>query len=95
MIELIVLAFIVRRIGALVEDRGHKARWYKVLTVVLWFGGEVLGIFIGISMSGGDSNGYIIGLLGAAVGVGIAYAIADNLEYVETADLTSATLDKP
>ena len=94
MIELIVLAFIVRRIGAIVEDKGHKARWYKVLTVVLWFGGEIFGIFLGFSMSGGDSSGYFLGLVGAAVGAGIAYAIANSLEVVATSDMAPTVLDK-
>lgn len=79
MLELIVLIALTRRVGAVVEKKGHASRRYKVLTVILWFGGEVVGAFIGAIASNGETAPtYVAALVGAAVGAGIAYMIADG-----------------
>jgi hypothetical protein len=86
MLELLILASITGKIGNLVEEKGHKSLGYKALAVALWIGGEIVGLFLGAAMAGGSESArfgiYIIALLGAAVGVGIAYAVANNLPTV-------------
>jgi hypothetical protein len=86
MLELLMLASITRKIGNLVEEKGHKSLGYKALAVALWIGGEIAGLFLGVAMAGGNESArcgiYIMTLLGAAVGAGIAFAIANNLPTV-------------
>jgi uncharacterized membrane protein YeaQ/YmgE (transglycosylase-associated protein family) len=88
MLEIIILWALTRRIGGIVEEKGRKSGWYKLLTVVLWFGGEFAGAIFGALVTGVDESGqctvYIFALLGAAVGAGIAYAIANSLSPVHT-----------
>jgi len=80
MLELLALAALNRRIGAIIEGKGHKSGRYKFLTVVLWIGGEILGAFLGAFMSGGESGvTYFLALVGAAIGAAIAYSIANNV----------------
>ena len=83
MLEIIALMALTKRIGSIVEQKGHKSRWYKVLTVVLWFGGELTGGILGLIVAGADESAqcliYLFALLGAAVGAVIAYSIANSL----------------
>jgi len=83
MLEILILWALTKRIGSIVEQKGHKSGSYKVLTVVLWFGGEIIGAIVGVMMAGADESAqcliYIVALGGAAVGAGISYLIADNL----------------
>jgi membrane protein DedA with SNARE-associated domain len=86
MLEILLLWALTKRIGNIVEQKGHKSGWYKVLTVILWFGGEVTGAIVGAMMSGTSQSTqcgvYIIALMGAAAGAGIAYLIASNVSPV-------------
>lgn len=65
------------------EQKGHKSGRYKALTVGLWFGGEIVGAIIGFAVTGVNSSSqfvpYLVALLGAVIGAGIAFAIANNL----------------
>ena len=84
MLEILVLIGLTNHIGKTIEAKGHKSAKYKWMTVGLWFGGEIVGAFIGTLITGGDDSGrcllYIIALSGAAVGAAIANSIANNLE---------------
>ncbi|MBL7182903.1 MAG: HEAT repeat domain-containing protein [Anaerolineae bacterium] len=83
MLEILVLWALTKRIGSIVEQKGRKSGRYKVLTVVLWLGGEIIGAIVGAIMAGADESAryliYIVALGGAAVGAGISYLIAENL----------------
>ena len=83
MLEILALWALTKRIGAIVEQKGHKSGGYKLLTVVLWFGGEILGAILGVAMASGSSSMqctvYIVALMGAAAGAFAAYLIANNL----------------
>jgi len=83
MLEILLLAALTKQIGKIVEQKGYKSGSYKALTVILWFGGEILGAIVGVFMAGGDESTqcliYLVALAGAAVGAGIAYSIANNL----------------
>jgi len=86
MLEIIALWTLAKRVGQIVEEKGRKSGWYKVLTVVLWFGGEFMGAIIGSLIVGIDESTqclvYIFALIGAAIGAGIAYWIAKNVSPV-------------
>ena len=42
MLEILALFFLTKRIGEIVEEKGRKTIGYKLLTVALWIGGEVI-----------------------------------------------------
>lgn len=80
MLEILLLIALTRRIGRIVEQKGRTSGWYKLMTVLLWFGGEIVGGIIGAviaEVSGmSDIFIYLIALTGAAVGAGAAFLIA-------------------
>jgi len=83
MLEIIALVMLTRRIGDIVKQKNRKSGWYKFMTVLLWFGCEVIGAVIGgivVGLTGSpDAVIYLIALAGAAVGAGIAFLIAKAL----------------
>jgi hypothetical protein len=83
MLELLALWLLAKRIGNIVEQKGHKSGGYKVLTVVLWLGGEIVAIIFGTVLTGASESAqcvlYLFALAGAAAGAGTAYLIATNL----------------
>jgi hypothetical protein len=83
MLEILLLIALTRRIGNILEQKGRKSGWYKFLTVLLWFGGELIGGIIGLviaELTGiGQALGYLIALVGAAVGAGAAFLIARSV----------------
>jgi hypothetical protein len=80
MLEILLLITLTRRIGRILEQKGRKTGWYKFLTVVLWFGGEIIGGVIGaiVAEVGGlhEAVIYLVALMGAAAGAGAAFVIA-------------------
>jgi hypothetical protein len=86
MLEILLLWVLTKRVGKIVEQKGRKSGWYKVLTVVLWFGGELAGGFVGLIIVEVFELSlwviYLFALGGAAVGAGIAYLIANILSPV-------------
>ena len=83
MLEIIMLINLTKKIGAMLEAKGRKSGWFKFLTVVLWFGGEIVGGIMGLMLAAINDWGrlivYVIALLGAAVGAGTAYLIARSM----------------
>jgi hypothetical protein len=86
MLELIVIYVLCKKIGEILRGKGRNPLGYQVLTVLLWFGGEIAGAFVGILVEairqGGAVEGglnlfvYLFALGGAAVGAAISLAIA-------------------
>jgi uncharacterized membrane protein YeaQ/YmgE (transglycosylase-associated protein family) len=83
MLEIIALIALTNKIGSIAEQKGHKSGGYKALTVLLWIGGEFIGAFFGAAMASGDESAictvYLIAIIGAAIGAGIAFAIVNSL----------------
>jgi hypothetical protein len=106
MCEIILLIVLGKQLGTIVRNKGHKAGWYQVLLVVLWFVGEFLGAFAAAIATGamardGEPNMvfvYLSALFGAATGAVIAFAIAKSLTPVhedEFADRFDDKVDYP
>ena len=57
MLEILLVWTLAKKIGNIVQNKGH-ARWgYQLLLVVLWIGGEVAGGIVGaIAQEGGDQG---------------------------------------
>lgn len=80
MLEILALLALTKKIGAIAETKGRKAGGYKFLTVILWFGGELVGALIGSAIGNGDTCAtYAVAIAGAAIGAGIAYLITNGL----------------
>ena len=83
MLEILLLIALTKRIGRILQAKGRKSGWFKFLTVVLWFGGEIIGGVIGTVMAEfigvNELSVYLMALLGAAVGAGIAFLIAKSV----------------
>lgn len=78
MLEIIALILLTRKIGEIAIQKGLKPGTWKLYTVLGWFGGEILGIVIGL-VAFGQQN--IVGavLLGLACAVGSFFLIRANL----------------
>lgn len=69
MLEIIALIFLTKNMGQLAAQKGLKPGTWKLYTVLAWFGAEILGVIIGMSIFGEE------GLIGAIV-LGLGCAIA-------------------
>jgi hypothetical protein len=78
MLEILLIWFLARKIGSLVNDKGYSALPFQVMFVLLWIGGELFGAVAGAVLSQGRSFGpaYLLALVGAAGGAGVAFIIA-------------------
>ena len=87
MLEIILLIGLTKKIGNMLHAKNRKSGWFKLLTVVLWLGGEMMGAIIGAvigQISGyGLAVSYPLALLGAAAGALTAYLIAKSVSPVE------------
>ena len=80
MLEILFLIFLTKKIWKIVEEKGRKPGGYKAMLVAFWFGGEILGLIIGMSALGEGIGMYLIALIGAGIGAGVSFAIANNLK---------------
>lgn len=75
MLEILLIISLCRSNGRIVEQKGHPPGRYKLLTALLWIGGEITGAFLAaILASGSDGTGfiYLFALVGAGVGAGLS-----------------------
>jgi hypothetical protein len=85
MVEMLFVIGMVKWVGDIVEKKGYGSILFKVLVVVGWFAGEILGLLVGILLrqsSGAPGPGgfpikiYGIALVGALLGASIVFFIA-------------------
>ena len=79
MLEILFLIHLTKKIGKIVEPKGRKPGGYKAMLVAFWFGGEILGLVIGMSVLGEGIGMYLIALVGAGIGAAVSFGIANNL----------------
>jgi hypothetical protein len=83
MLEILFLYYFGKKIGEAVRAKGHNALGYQIMGIAFWFGGEFAGACLGFGIAGADESAqciaYIIALIGAAAGAGIAWLIVNNL----------------
>jgi hypothetical protein len=83
MIELVVLVLYCGKIGSMARDRRRSAWPYQLLTVLLWFGGEVGGAFVAIAVFGMQGLAlYAVALGGAALGALTSYCIVNQASFL-------------
>lgn len=69
MLEILALILLTKNIGALAVKKGLKPGTWKLYTVLGWFGGEIVGVVLGLLVFGED------GILPAIL-VGLCCALA-------------------
>ncbi|HEY9285503.1 MAG TPA: hypothetical protein VIP46_18775 [Pyrinomonadaceae bacterium] len=83
MLELIALLYLTRCVGGIARQKGRKAGWFQLMTVLLWFGCELGGGVVGgIAVALTDSPEvfiYLFALAGAVVGAGLSILIVKTL----------------
>lgn len=87
MIEIVMLIYLTRLVGRIVEQKNRKSGWYKFLAVVLWLGGEFAGGFAGgllvVLTHASEGFIYLFALIGAAIGAGVAFVVAKSVSAVD------------
>ena len=83
MLEIIALVYLTRRVGDIARAKGRKAGWFKLMTVLLWFGCELGGGVVGAvaaELAGWPEAAiYLFALVGAAFGAGLSFLIVKTL----------------
>jgi hypothetical protein len=83
MLEIILLIYLTRHVGEIVQAKGRRGGWYKLMTVLLWLGCEVVGAIIGAIVAAMSRSGslliYLFALIGAAAGAGISILVARSV----------------
>lgn len=85
MLEIVILVLLTRQVGKMVRAKGYSGLGYQAATVLLWLGGEMLGLYIGLAFlneANYQSTIYLvllIGVLCGGLGGLTAYLIARNL----------------
>ncbi|HEV7404574.1 MAG TPA: hypothetical protein VGO11_16660 [Chthoniobacteraceae bacterium] len=87
MLEILLLIALCKKMGSMMRAKGYeKPFWFQFFVPVCWFGGEVAGAIIyavlalsrGGSQEGFDFMGYVAALIGAGVGAGVIFLIANS-----------------
>lgn len=78
MIELIVIWKLVTSIGSIASQKGLKKIGYQIMAVILWVCGEIFGAVVlptFIRTNGSFLLNYLLALVGAVIGAGIAFLV--------------------
>ena len=92
MIEIYCLYTLCKTVGRIIREKGKSPGLYQFLTVIFWFGGEIVGAIVGAvvnASANGDGEGtpllaYVFALIGAALGAWLSYSIAKGVAPVES-----------
>ena len=80
MLEVLLLIYLSRRLGEIVRAKGRSAGWYQFLLVVLWFGGEIFGAVVTVTVFRADGlAAYLGAIVGAAGGAVLGFVIANSV----------------
>jgi MFS family permease len=80
-LEFIVVYLLGKHNKTVVENKGHRGGKYMGITIALWFGGEILGLIVGLLLEGtkGFAVAYLFAIAGAVTGAVIAWLIAKQV----------------
>ena len=54
MLEIILIIYLAKKIGARVEMKGYKKGGYIAMFIAFWILGEFIGAFIGVIVTGSE-----------------------------------------
>lgn len=75
MLEILALVFLSRDIGNIAERKGLKRGWWRFYTVLAWFIGEIIGVFIALLIFRSEEVSIGIYLFAIAFAVGGYFVI--------------------
>jgi hypothetical protein len=79
MVEIIVLWILCKRISSIARLRKREPANYCFLLVGLWIAGELIGLIVGVVLTGSANIiVYIFALVGAVIGSSIAFKRANR-----------------
>lgn len=78
MIEIIILIFLTKNIGALAASKGLPSRKWKIWLILGWIAGELLGAMIGVMIFGPD-NLFSVMLIAISGALGAYFIIKNHL----------------
>ncbi|AGC77721.1 hypothetical protein LX97_02099 [Nonlabens dokdonensis] len=88
MLEIFLIIYLSKKIGAILESKGYKKGWYIALFVFTWITGELGGFVIGALVFPEQPIAmYIIALLGAAAAFAANFYFAKSLPNKNMHDL--------
>lgn len=80
MLEIFLVVYLSKKIGKILEEKGHKKGWYIAIFVVTWFASEIAGMLIGaVLFENAPVLMYVIALLGAGAAYIANYYFAKSL----------------
>ncbi|MFT7037063.1 MAG: energy-converting hydrogenase Eha subunit A [Cyclobacteriaceae bacterium] len=80
MLEVILVIYLSKKIGKILDEKGHNKGWYVAIFVITWIVSEISGIVLGaIIFPDAPVAMYIMGLLGAAAAYYANYLFAKSL----------------
>jgi len=82
MLEIILIIYLSKELGKIIEQKGHQKGWYIALFVISWVLFEFIGILAGTIIFN-DSNiflAYLFALVGAAVAYLLNYILVSSLK---------------
>ena len=77
MLEILFLVWFCRKLASMAKEKGRSGGWGG-LGALFWIGGEVVGFVIG-GVAQAGMGGYLLALVCAGIGAGVAYAIVSSL----------------
>lgn len=88
MLEILLVIYLCRRIGARLQKKRRPSGWFKFFVVVAWFGGEfvggVMGGVVAAIINGPDQEpsllpAYLAALAGAGLSTAFVFFLASQL----------------
>jgi hypothetical protein len=86
MLEILLVYFLCKRLGDMLRAKSQKPLPYQIMLVVFWIGGEFMAFIVAGIVEAARTGGapaedfnpmtYLLALVGAACGAGLAFLIA-------------------
>ena len=85
MVEILMIGSYVNQVGSLAQRKGYRPGHYRLMALILWCLGELIGLFCGLVLAPPSDPLslfpiYLCALLGAGAGAIVAYLVARGLK---------------
>ncbi len=85
MVEILIVGSFVNRIGSIASGKGYRSGDYRLMALILWCVGEIIGLFCGLVLVPPSDplslfTIYLCALGGAGAGACFAYGIVRSLK---------------
>jgi hypothetical protein len=85
MVEILMLGSFTNHVGAVAQHKGYRPGNYRLMALILWCLGELIGLFCGLVLVPPSDplslfTVYMCALAGAGAGAAMAYSIVRGLK---------------